>query len=230
MQQLNIPDLPGVTIQLRRSTGAKRLSMRICSLTGQVKLTAPSWVPMGQIQAFLTDKQEWIRGHLSKMSPVSVIEPGAVIPIEGHPHELRHAPKGPSHIGDGALYIGGRTNHFAAKVEGVLKAHARARLAAACDHYAAKLGRPFSSIVLRDTRSRWGSCSAQGRLMFSWRLIMAPPDILSYVAAHEVAHLRHMNHSRAYWDCLTDIHGPWEKKRQWLHDNGASLHRYQFDD
>lgn len=225
-----MPSLPGIAIQLRRNTGAKRLSLRICSLTGDVKITAPNWVPLAQIHGFITEKQAWIIQHLTQMAPVTVIKPGAQLPIEGRLTQMRHAPDGPSHITDGELRIGGSANHFAAKVEGVLKAHARAKLALACDEYAHRLGRPFSSIVLRDTRSRWGSCSAQGRLMFSWRLIMAPPDILSYVAAHEVAHLRHMNHSQAFWNCLHDIHGPWKEKRNWLHTHGASLHRYQFGD
>ena len=116
----------------------------------------------------------------------------------------------------------------ARRVESFLKALARDHLAAASDYYAERLDRTFERISMRDTRSRWGSCSSRGTLMYSWRLIMAPPEVLRYVAAHEVAHLAEMNHSQAYWDGLLRIHGPYETPRRWLRENGNALHRYQF--
>ena len=106
---------------------------------------------------------------------------------------------------------------------------ARERLTAAADRHAAALGRRYGRITLRDTRSRWGSCSAQGALMFSWRLVLAPPQILEYVAAHEVAHLAEMNHSAAFWAHVNRLYGPHAAPRRWLRGHGAELHRYQFD-
>ena len=108
------------------------------------------------------------------------------------------------------------------------KGGARDRLAGACDDYAALLGKPYARITLRDTRSRWGSCTSDGRLMFSWRLIMTPPEVLDYVAAHEVAHLAQMNHSPAFWAEVTRIYGDYQAPRQWLRDHGGGLHRYRF--
>ena len=110
-----------------------------------------------------------------------------------------------------------------------LKELARDRLTEACDDYAAMLGRPYKSLTLRDTRSRWGSCSSAGALMFSWRLILAPSEILHYVAAHEVAHLVEMNHSPAFWAQVERIFGPCKDQRRWLRDNGARLHQYRFE-
>ena len=107
---------------------------------------------------------------------------------------------------------------------------ARDVLATACDAYAARLGRPYAGLTLRDTRSRWGSCSSAGRLMFSWRLILAPPEVLRYVAAHEVAHLAQMNHSPAFWAEVTRIHGPYAAERKWLRTEGNALHRFRFGD
>ena len=103
------------------------------------------------------------------------------------------------------------------------------RLAQASDRHASALGLAHRAISLRDTRSRWGSCNHSGRLMFSWRLAMAPPDILDYVAAHEVAHRRHMDHSAAFWATVERIHGAYAGPRAWLRENGASLHRYRFE-
>ena len=111
-----------------------------------------------------------------------------------------------------------------------LRALARDRLAAASDRHAAALRRPYRKITLRDTRSRWGSCTAQGDLMYSWRLVMAPPEVLDYVAAHEVAHLAQMNHSPAFWAVVERLYGDWRPARRWLQVEGASLHRYRFGD
>ena len=109
-----------------------------------------------------------------------------------------------------------------------LKQAARVHLSGACDTHARALGLSYGRISLRDTRSRWGSCSTQGNLMFSWRLIMAPPQVLDYVAAHEVAHLVEMNHSAAYWAVVARVFPDHKAPRRWLRDQGATLHRYRF--
>jgi len=98
-----------------------------------------------------------------------------------------------------------------------------------CAEFSERLGSKFNKITLRDTRSRWGSCSSDANLMFSWRLIMAPEDISAYVAAHEVAHLKHMNHSEEFWETVEYLFGPFKKERTWLRQNGSSLHRYKFE-
>ena len=117
-----------------------------------------------------------------------------------------------------------------ARLAAFLKLLARERLAAASDRHAAALGRPYAALTLRDTRSRWGSCTHDGRLMYSWRLILAPGDVLDYVAAHEVAHLAEMNHSRAFWDTVDRLKPGYGPARRWLRDNGSTLHRYRFGD
>ena len=118
----------------------------------------------------------------------------------------------------------------ARRLQRYLRELARDRLAAASDLYAARLGCGYTSLTLRDTRSRWGSCSSTGGLMYSWRLILAPPEILNYVAAHEVAHLQEMNHSRAFWAAVEKIHGDYRAQRRWLQSEGNALHRYRFDE
>ncbi len=117
-----------------------------------------------------------------------------------------------------------------ARLRAWLRTRARERLADASDRHAARLGMPYRRLTLRDTRSRWGSCSAQGGLMYSWRLVMAPGDVLDYVAAHEVAHLAEMNHSPAFWNTVARLKPGYETPRRWLRENGAALHRYRFGD
>jgi hypothetical protein len=116
-----------------------------------------------------------------------------------------------------------------ARIAAFLKVRARDRLAAASDHYAAQIGRKVVQISLRDTRSRWGSCTPDGALMYNWRLIMAPPAVLDYVAAHEVAHLIEMNHSPAFWAVVARIYPNWQVQRDWLKRNGAVLQAVRFD-
>ena len=134
----------------------------------------------------------------------------------------------PDRIEPGRVLVPGPQDKAGKRLAGHLKALARARLAEASDHYAAKLGRPYSAITLRDTRSRWGSCTAEGRLMYSWRLILAPPEVLDYVVAHEVAHLAQMNHSPAFWAEVERLYGSYAAPRGWLRRQGSDLHRYRF--
>jgi hypothetical protein len=105
---------------------------------------------------------------------------------------------------------------------------ARDRLAGACDDYAARLGKPYARITMRDTRSRWGSCTSDGALMFSWRLIMTPPEVLDYVAAHEVAHLAEMNHSPAFWAVVAQLCPGYAPLRDWLKREGGALQAIRF--
>jgi len=116
------------------------------------------------------------------------------------------------------------------RAKAFLKLRARDELAAASDRYAAMVGRSYTRLSFRDTRSRWGSCSSEGVLMYSWRLIMAPPAVLDYAAAHEVAHLVEMNHSPAFWAVVARICPDYEDYRGWLRKNGDVLHRVNFGD
>ena len=103
-------------------------------------------------------------------------------------------------------------------------------VAEASDRHARALGRRFTALALRDTRSRWGSCTHEGRLMYSWRLAMAPPEVLDYVAAHEVAHLRHMDHSPRFWAAVAGLMPGYAIHRDWLRRHGADLMAWQFRD
>ena len=127
-----------------------------------------------------------------------------------------------------ALSVPGKPEQVGTRVQAFLKQMARDRLAGASDRYADTLGLPYTRLTLRDTRSRWGSCTSDGALMYSWRLILCPPEVLNYVAAHEVSHLAEMNHSSAFWNTVTQIHGPYTEPRAWLRKNGSALHSYKF--
>lgn len=227
MADHHLPGHPPVPLTVRRSARARRISLRISQLDGRVTLTLPKGVPEGQALAFAAEKEDWIREHLGSRQSNEVIDIGSTLPVEGVARRVEGGTGRSVVLKPDAISV--PSGSAPRRLERFLKELARDRLAAASDLYSERVGRDYSRISIRDTRSRWGSCSAQGGLMYSWRLILAPPKILNYVAAHEVAHLVEMNHSRAFWDLVEEIHGPYQAERNWLRDEGATLHRYRFD-
>ncbi len=228
MSELRLPGDPEVWVTLRRSPRARRLSLRISALDGRVTLTLPQRVPEREGRAFLQEKQDWIRSHLARQPEHIHVASGLRLPLDGVLTEICPGSGRRVLWRDGRLEVPDPAP--ARRLERFLREVARDRLAEASDHYAARLGRRYQSLTLRDTRSRWGSCSSAGGLMYSWRLILAPPPVLRYVAAHEVAHLREMNHSAAFWAVVRDLYGDYDAARAWLRNEGNSLHRYRFED
>lgn len=180
--------------------------------------------------AFLRAKEKWLRGHLGRRDAPVEVTHWAEIPLEGSLREVQPGQGRSVRFDEGVLFVPGSAEEVAGRLRGWLRTRARDRLAEASDHYAGKLGRGYDRITLRDTRSRWGSCTYDGGLMYSWRLIMAPPEVLDYVAAHEVAHLAEMNHSPKFWATVERLYGDWRGPRRWLRTQGAGLHRYRFGD
>ena len=153
---------------------------------------------------------------------------GGTVPIEGVQSAIRPGTGRTPRLVDGVLLVPGDAARAGARVAAYLKVLARARLQEACDRHAAALGRRYSGLTLRDTKSRWGSCSADGGLMFSWRLVMAPSAVLDYVAAHEVAHLAEMNHSARFWAEVARLMPEYASPRAWLKRHGQELHSVMF--
>lgn len=228
MTTLTFPGDPPVDIHLRRSARARRLSLRVSRLRGSVTLTVPERAPQAEAVAFATEKLDWIRGHLAQLAPETLVDIGASLPVEGEMRVIQRGTTRSLALAPGAVIVPGSVRAVPARVGGFLKEVARDRLAAASDRYAGTIGRSYAKLVLRDTRSRWGSCSSEGRLMYSWRLILAPPAVLDYVAAHEVAHLAEMNHSPRFWTIVEDICPGYRAPRSWLRRHGEDLHRYRF--
>ena len=222
----HLPGSPPVALVMRRSARAKRISLRISQLDGRVTLTLPKGVPDDEALDFARSKERWIRGHLAARPEESVMTLGQSLPIEGRDRKIVTVTGRRVILWDDQVAV--PSGREAVRLQSWLRVLARDRLAMASDHYSAALGKGYTRITLRDTRSRWGSCSSEGALMYSWRLILAPPEVLRYVAAHEVAHLAEMNHSPDFWDVVTRLYGPYAASRKWLHDNGAGLHRYRF--
>ncbi|MBW6419002.1 M48 family metallopeptidase [Celeribacter sp. PS-C1] len=220
---------PPVGVTLRRSSRAKRLSLRVSRLDGRVTLSMPTRLPEREALAFLREKEDWIRKHLGTRAPEQSAAFGARVPFLGREVEIVPGQGRRARLNDGRLEVPGEAARVAAPVKAFLKLEAQMRLREASDRYAALLGTDYGRITLRDPRSRWGSCTSAGNLMYSWRLVMAPVEVLDYVAAHEVAHRLEMNHSDRFWAHVARVCPDHAAHRRWLHTEGEKLHAWRFE-
>lgn len=216
---------------LRRSAQARRISLRVSRLDGKISVTAPRHVATDEVLNFLNGQSDWLARAVQDVAPMTAVKDGTALPFRGQICQVHHlGPKRkPVELdAEQRLLVGGAAAQIGVKLSVFLKEAARSELARQVPELAWEIGKNAGKITLRDTRSRWGSCTQSGDLMFSWRLIMAPPEVLRYVAAHEVAHLRHMDHSRVFWDTVAVLMPDFEAPRRWLKKNGTELHRYRF--
>jgi len=228
-----MPELPGdppIPLVLRRSARARRFSLRVSRLDGRVTLTLPARAAEAEALAFARSRADWLRRALADRPAARPVAAGDWLPVEGRPRRLMPGPGRSVRLDADTLWLPGDPAQTGRRAAAFLRTLARDRLALACDRHAARLGRRPAALVLRDTRSRWGSCTAGGRLMFNWRLAMAPPAVLDYVAAHEVAHLAQMNHSPAFWAVVEMLLPDHAAARRWLRAEGAALHAWRFGD
>jgi predicted metal-dependent hydrolase len=208
------------------------MSLRVSNLNGQVTLTLPKNVGEATARAFVNDKRDWLARAVAGVPSARVVGLGGEIDYEGRRLQIRMATGRSVRLsGDGAALLVPEVNRLPGPaIKAWMRVQARDRLAEECDRLCRRLDRRYAKLTLRDTRSRWGSCSAAGGLMFSWRLIMAPQDVLNYVAAHEVAHLVEMNHGTTFWELVGELMPGYQQPRSWLKKRGAELHRWKFED
>lgn len=226
-------DGEALCVSIRRHPQARRLTLRVRSATRDVTVTAPPHVSLAAAGDFVRRHREWIRVRLGRLPEVVRFEHGALVPVRGEPHRIIHLPDARGTVwlglddeGGPALFVAGEAPHVARRVTDHLKREARQDISTAVQRHAVAVGAKIGRITLRDTSSRWGSCSAKGDLSFSWRLIMAPTFVLDYLAAHEVAHRLELNHGPRFWKVVESIYPARREAEGWLRHHGASLHRY----
>jgi predicted metal-dependent hydrolase len=198
-----------VPIEIRPMRNARRLRLRFDDATNTLKLTCPARTSRRAALAWALDQREWVETQLSRSAPPEPFAPDAIIPIEGVDHRIVWAPSHPRTptLIDGELRCGGPSEAVPRRIERFLKALAVELLSKDAAEFAAKAGVTIRSISIGDASSRWGSCSSEGRIRLSWRLILAPAHVRRYVVAHEVAHLKHMDHSAEFRACEARLFG-----------------------
>ncbi len=193
------PDLP-VPVLLCAIRSARRMRLRLDERERHLKLTHPIGIRASAALSWAATQSCWVNEQLRRSLPAVPLVPGATIPIEGEEVELRWAEaeaRVPA-LGPGALVCGGRKETFPRRIEQFLKRRAVETLSRETAEISGRAGCRATSVTVGDARTRWGSCSSSGRIRYNWRLILAPPEVLRFVVAHEVAHLRHLDHGARF--------------------------------
>ncbi|UFN47245.1 M48 family metallopeptidase [Roseomonas sp. OT10] len=214
-------------VRWQRSARARRVSLRIDPRAGEVVVTLPPRGSRRQGMTLLATHAAWVMERLESLSPVIPFADGAGVPLGGTPHVIRHDPvaRAGVFLSGNEIVVSGEAAFLPRRVADFLRAEARRRILALSAGHAAALGVKPGPIRLKDTRSRWGSCAPDGTLAFSWRLVMAPGWVLDYVVAHEVAHLRELNHSARFWTLVASRTPHREAAQDWLRRHGPALLR-----
>jgi len=228
---LVMPSGTQIVIELRRSKRARRAAIRVLPGDPRVELVLPERFPVNAALSFLESRRPWLIDRLSGIEPAIPFVEGSIIPVLGRDRVLKTALKprpGESlfHLDEDSVTVFGRPEHLARRTRAGLADLAGRLLRDRVNVLAREADRVVTRVSIGDPASRWGSCSSRGRLRFSWRLVLAPESVLNYVAAHEVAHLIHMDHSPAFWDVVAELCPTYETDRLWLKQNGARLMRY----
>ncbi len=228
IHSLELADGRRIPLRIRVNARARRLILRTDPSTGGGVVTVRTKSMTKAALRFANSRADWLAARLEEHTGAPFVE-GSEVSFRGVPHRIVLSEEAGrvrtwTCPATSRLFSSGPAITLADRVHGFLKRTARQDLEAAVAIYAERLGVRPAKLGIRDTTSRWGSCSAQGNLSFSWRLILAPPKVLQYVAAHEVAHLLEMNHSPAFWRHVEDAYGNCREERRWLKTHGGRLH------
>ena len=223
-------DLPAQTpdgLTVRINPRARRISLRL-NARGEAVLVLPHEKLRAEGLRFAAEKRDWIARQRAGQPDRVPFAHGSTIPVRGEPHRVVNDPaaRDPVSAAGATVTVGGGPAMTERLLVGWLKREAARDFQSAVSYHAASLRLPEPPITLRDPKTRWGSCSSRKTLSLSWRLILAPPDVLDYVAAHEVCHLVEMNHSARFWALVKRTCPSFRQQEAWLTKHGRSLHRY----
>ena len=219
-----------IEVTMRLNPRARRLIVKVHPSTGEVTVVAPSRRGLDRALDFARGEAPWIARQLARVPKPIALTVGARVPFLGREHVVMRAADSRGAVARDAeaatIFVGGRDEHVQRRLVDYLKREARRRLDQRSHAFAAMIDASVRRVTVRDTASRWGSCSTSKSISYSWRLILAPEFVLDYVVAHEVAHLREMNHGPRFWRLVRSIVPDIETPQAWLRKNGSALHRY----
>ncbi|MCR4267509.1 M48 family metallopeptidase [Nitratireductor sp. ZSWI3] len=223
-------------LRVVENSRAKRLTLRIEPGGKGLRVTVPPGLSRSrQVDDFLDRHAGWLEERLRKLPEKPLVRPGIRIPVRGTPHRIVHdaAGRGAAEArlqdGEPVLVVPGDRRHLPRRVADFLKREAKRDIEALVAKHSVALGRRARAIRFRDTKSRWGSCTSDGVLSFSWRIMMAPPPVIDYLVAHEVAHLKEMNHGARFWKLCKELCPETDRCKDWLKRNGNALQAIGFE-
>lgn len=231
-----IHEVSGRELSLRivENVRATRLTLRIDANGRGLRVTVPPGVPAREVESFLERHQGWLETRLAKLPDHPQVRAGIKLPFRGRPHLIVHEPgkRGTVDLreenGVPIMVVYGDEKHLPRRISDFLKREAKREIEALVAKHTTEIGRKAKAIRFKDTSSRWGSCTSDGTLSFSWRIMMAPAPVIDYLVAHEVAHLKEMNHGPKFWALCKHLCPRTEEMRQWLKRNGSTLQAIEF--
>lgn len=218
-------------VRLVHHAQSRRYRLVFDAPRGELRLTLPRRANTARALKWASEQQDWLAEQVGKAALPVLVGPGASVPVFGVPRRIDWSAAAPRavRLDDEALYLGGPRETVGRRVERWLKAEALALMERESRDIAARAGLMVGRVGVGDPRSRWGSCTATGDLRYSWRLVMAPAHVRRATVAHEVAHLRHMDHGPDFHALVDELHdGDVAAARGWLRREGRGLHRYRF--
>ncbi|HPF47951.1 MAG: M48 family metallopeptidase [Alphaproteobacteria bacterium] len=218
-------DVINIPLVFKKHKRARNFKLRYDALNDKALVTLPHRSSEQDALKFARKHVSWLQKQRNISPECRFLYPGYKIPFEGIDYLITHNPDchGNVILSEGQIIVGGPIHGFSKRLENYLKKYARKTIESLANEMATEIGKKFNRIQIKDTKSRWGSCSSSGTLSFSWRLIMTPPHILHYVVAHEVAHLKEMNHSPAFWKVVDRLVDNALSSRKWLKSEGQKL-------
>jgi len=217
-------------LRLQRHRTARTLRLRLSADGESLVLSLPLRYPRARALEFAAGQASWVQARLAGLPPRVPFADGAELPLFGAPHRVRSRPDGRRGVWREAteIHVSGEPEFLPRRLRDWLQREALSQFSALTREKADLLegGRPLRRVRVRDTVSRWGSCTAAGDISFSWRLVFAPHEIVDYVVAHETAHLLPLDHSSAFWRCVEGLTPHRPRAQAWLRENGRQLLRY----
>lgn len=222
LQGLDVPVL------IKKHQTARRMILRLDTDHKGVKVTLPRGVREAEALAFVRSKEQWILNRLKKVADKQPFDDGVTFPFQGIDITIQATgrSRGGMVLDGQTLRASGSPAHLNRRITDWLKAEARQRITHLIAQKTGAANLKAGKLTIRDTKSRWGSCAVNGNLNFSWRLIMAPPFVLDYVVAHEVAHLAHHNHGPQFWALVDQLTDHTEQGKAWLKAFGNDLYLF----
>lgn len=220
---ITIGDIP---VEVIRKAGLKSVRLKICSKTRKAIVTAPLLTPDFSIKKFLLSHEIWLKKQMELIPLKTVFKEGEVFCLLGKEMTIYRQTTGATTLSGNRIIVSGEQEFLHRRVCDFIKKEVKKYIEEQAFKIAKEMGVLPKRISIKDTSSRWGSCSSSGCLSFSWRLGLAPLFVIDYVIAHELTHLIHMNHSDDFWRTLRQINPNVLKARKWLKENGHLLHKY----
>ena len=225
----DISEAVGMDIKVVQAKGARKLTLRIDSKERVPILSVPKWCSKKHAVGFINEHMDWLIENLSKMPPIKHFTDGMEISLFGQKVQIKHCPneRRGTWLENNTLYVSGSAEFLHRRVKDYIKKQAEAEFFKISLQLATIIGQKLNSVCIKDTKSRWGSCSSLHNINYSWRIALAPKEVIDYLMAHEVAHLKHQDNSSEFWECVGMLNPNWQTGHKWLKKNGKLLYTYQ---